>query len=167
MFVGLKAVILRRRRLRWIALQARLWVYRLGRVLLSLCCDTQGAPAMVSQQEQGFPVAYPLTTLDQLKDRTLFSSPSLEFVKSTIAFNASARSERRPRLLVCHDYKGGYHEDKWVQGHEGHEGYALWHWHLIDVFIYFSHSLVTLPPAGWINAAHKNGVQVCQKIRNA
>lgn len=31
---------------------------------------------------------------------------------------------------------------------------------MIDTFIYFSHKFVTIPPVGWINAAHKHGVKV-------
>jgi hypothetical protein len=30
----------------------------------------------------------------------------------------------------------------------------------VDVFVYFSHYFVTIPPKGWIDAAHKNGVVV-------
>ncbi|KAG8085234.1 hypothetical protein GUJ93_ZPchr0010g9281 [Zizania palustris] len=41
---------------------------------------------------------------------------------------------------------------------------SLWHWHLIDVFVYFSHYLVTLPPC-WINAGHLHGVKVPPSTR--
>ncbi|CAD5112745.1 DgyrCDS1964 [Dimorphilus gyrociliatus] len=61
--------------------------------------------------------------------------------------------------IVCHDYKGGYLEDKYSHGtNEFNEWppYSLNSWCLIDIFIYFSHNLVTIPPPGWINAAHKN-----------
>lgn len=34
------------------------------------------------------------------------------------------------------------------------------HWWYMDIFVYFSHHLVTIPPVGWINAAHKHGVRV-------
>ncbi|TNN20120.1 Cytosolic endo-beta-N-acetylglucosaminidase isoform 1 [Schistosoma japonicum] len=34
------------------------------------------------------------------------------------------------------------------------------HWHLIDIFIYFSHHFITLPPVSWINLAHRQGVSV-------
>lgn len=56
---------------------------------------------------------------------------------------------------------GGYlDDDKWVQGGTNSDAYAIWHWYLMDVFVYFSHNLVTLPPPGWVNAAHKHGVKV-------
>ncbi|GIL75646.1 hypothetical protein Vretifemale_5384 [Volvox reticuliferus] len=66
----------------------------------------------------------------------------------------------RPRLLVCHDMMGGYLEDRLVQGSANPGFFRLWQWDQIDVFIYFSHHLITLPPPGWISAAHRNGVRV-------
>ncbi|KAI5579044.1 hypothetical protein BDE02_08G065800 [Populus trichocarpa] len=56
--------------------------------------------------------------------------------------------------------QGGYVNDKWVQGGTNPDAYATWHWYLIDVFVYFSHSLVTLPPPCWTNTAHRRGVKV-------
>jgi mannosyl-glycoprotein endo-beta-N-acetylglucosaminidase len=38
--------------------------------------------------------------------------------------------------------------------------YRLSHWRCIDTFVYFSHHLVTLPPAGWVTAAHLHGTKV-------
>lgn len=55
---------------------------------------------------------------------------------------------------------GGYSDDKWIQGGDNVNAYSIWHWHLIDVFVYFSHDLVTLPPVCWINTAHRHGVKV-------
>ncbi|XP_052311114.1 uncharacterized protein LOC18101421 isoform X2 [Populus trichocarpa] len=55
--------------------------------------------------------------------------------------------------------QGGYVNDKWVQGGTNPDAYATWHWYLIDVFVYFSHSLVTLPPPCWTNTAHRRGVK--------
>ncbi|EFJ50266.1 hypothetical protein VOLCADRAFT_58694, partial [Volvox carteri f. nagariensis] len=66
----------------------------------------------------------------------------------------------RPRLLVCHDMMGGYLADRLVQGAADPGFFRLWHWDQIDIFIYFSHHLITLPPPGWITAAHRNGVRV-------
>ncbi|GFR47376.1 hypothetical protein Agub_g9088 [Astrephomene gubernaculifera] len=67
---------------------------------------------------------------------------------------------RRPRLLVCHDMQGGYLQDRLVQGGDDPGGFRLWHWSSMDVFVYFSHHTVTLPPPGWVAAAHRNGVKV-------
>ncbi|CAF1350640.1 unnamed protein product, partial [Adineta steineri] len=67
----------------------------------------------------------------------------------------------RQKILLCHDMRGGYLEDKHTQGCETNEPcYRFFRWHLIDIFTYFSHELVTIPPLVWINCAHKNGVQI-------
>ncbi|KAG0618838.1 hypothetical protein M758_4G094900 [Ceratodon purpureus] len=170
MYVALRARLLQRRRIRWFLVEARRRVYAIwaiwGRLIGSCpCCSVrsmQEAPAMVeSAADSGTraPAAQPIKSLEELSDRTLLLSPKHEFLKSSVPLTVNFRS-KRPQLLVCHDFKGGYQEDKWVQGKEGMEGYVLWHWHLVDVFVYFSHSLVTIPPPGWINAAHKHGVPV-------
>ena len=66
----------------------------------------------------------------------------------------------RPRLLVCHDMAGGYGADAPVQGCADCGAFRLLHWHAVDVFVYFSHHLVTLPPPGWVAAGHCHGVPV-------
>ncbi|KAJ7886164.1 glycosyl hydrolase family 85-domain-containing protein [Mycena olivaceomarginata] len=58
------------------------------------------------------------------------------------------------KLLVCHDYKGGYTETPFSLG------YTFNFWSAADVFIYFSHHRVTVPPPGWITAAHRQGVKM-------
>ncbi|XP_074040961.1 cytosolic endo-beta-N-acetylglucosaminidase isoform X2 [Leptinotarsa decemlineata] len=75
------------------------------------------------------------------------------------------RVDRRtvPKTLVCHDYKGGYQSDRYL--HKANEdilgnGYTFYNWAQIDIFVYFSHHFITIPPLCWINAAHKNGVKV-------
>lgn len=65
--------------------------------------------------------------------------------------------------IVCHDFKGGYLEDKYSHGAAEFcewPPYSINSWCLVDIFIYFSHNLVTIPPTGWINAAHKNQTMV-------
>ncbi|XP_022089339.1 cytosolic endo-beta-N-acetylglucosaminidase-like isoform X2 [Acanthaster planci] len=66
--------------------------------------------------------------------------------------------EARPRTLVCHDMMGGYIDDRFVQGVPKTDCYRFYHWQYLDMFMYFSHYFVTVPPPGWTNAAHKNGV---------
>ncbi|KAM3597514.1 uncharacterized protein V6R79_005558 [Siganus canaliculatus] len=51
-------------------------------------------------------------------------------------------------------------DDRFVQGTSSEAPYAFYHWHHIDVFNYFTHNMVTIPPAVWTNAAHKHGVLV-------
>lgn len=36
----------------------------------------------------------------------------------------------------------------------------IYHWQLIDIFVYFSHYFVTIPPPCWTNSAHTHGVPV-------
>uniref|UniRef100_A0A3Q2Q7F8 Cytosolic endo-beta-N-acetylglucosaminidase n=1 Tax=Fundulus heteroclitus TaxID=8078 RepID=A0A3Q2Q7F8_FUNHE len=74
---------------------------------------------------------------------------------------------RQPRLINClrrtlvsHDMMGGYLDDRFVQGTNTEAPYAFYHWQYIDIFNYFTHQLVTVPPAVWTNAAHKHGVIV-------
>lgn len=66
-----------------------------------------------------------------------------------------------PRTLLCHDMKGGYLEDRFVHGtSDAVNPYIFTHWAHVDSFVYFSHQFVTIPPVGWINAAHLHGVQI-------
>ena len=55
---------------------------------------------------------------------------------------------------------GGYVQDQYPQGSDDADIFRIHHWHLIESFVYFSHNLVSLPPPGWTNIAHKNGVKV-------
>lgn len=66
----------------------------------------------------------------------------------------NGQSDNRGKLLVCHDYKGGYTESP--------SGicYTFNFWSLCDTFVYFSHHRITVPPSGWISAAHKQGVKI-------
>ncbi|KAG0487963.1 hypothetical protein HPP92_006774 [Vanilla planifolia] len=108
------------------------------------------------------PISYPITDLETLLSRSYFDSFHYPFNISSVPLPAaSVKMPHRQRMLVCHDFKGGYtDDDKWIQGGANAGAYAIWHWHLIDIFVYFSHNLVTLPPPGWINAAHTHGVKV-------
>ncbi|XP_076916765.1 cytosolic endo-beta-N-acetylglucosaminidase 1-like [Bidens hawaiensis] len=107
------------------------------------------------------PVSYPIKTLEDLKNRTYFHSFHFQFNKASVRLNSKdVKLPNRRRMMVCHDMAGGYVDDKWIQGGSNPDAYAIWHWYLIDVFVYFAHELVTLPPPCWVNAAHKHGVKV-------
>ncbi len=69
--------------------------------------------------------------------------------------------------LVCHDAgQCVYKQDAawgamWGSGADSpHRHYTPLFWADVDVFVYFSHGFVTLPPSGWVAAAHTNGVPI-------
>lgn len=65
------------------------------------------------------------------------------------------------KVLLCHDYKGGYHDYESVQPAEvDTEDYSCEYLQYIDTFVYFSHKLVCVPPPTWTNLLHRNGVKV-------
>ncbi|CAA7392864.1 unnamed protein product [Spirodela intermedia] len=108
------------------------------------------------------PVSFPVRDLESLASGSYLESFHYPFIKASVPLSTAAAGGLPPRrrLLVCHDMAGGYGDDKWVQGGSNPDAYAIWHWHLMDVFVYFSHNLVTLPPPCWMNAAHTHGVKV-------
>ncbi|RYQ83679.1 hypothetical protein Ahy_B10g102450 isoform C [Arachis hypogaea] len=127
-------------------------------------------PPLFDPKQPSVPISYPIKTLEDLKTRTYFNSfhypfniallPMSNQAASSSSSSSSSSLPNRRRLLVCHDMAGGYLDDKWVQGGTNPDAYAIWHWHLIDVFVYFSHNLVTIPPPCWTNTAHRHGVKV-------
>ncbi|KNC82327.1 hypothetical protein SARC_05391 [Sphaeroforma arctica JP610] len=66
---------------------------------------------------------------------------------------------RVPRTIVCHDYRGGYcATERYFQGSDEQTPYNIYHWQYIDMYIYFSHHLVTIPPPSLIAQCRTNGV---------
>ncbi|KAI3470921.1 hypothetical protein Pfo_027584 [Paulownia fortunei] len=124
--------------------------------------SADAAPPPFDPLTPAVPVSYPLKTLEELESRAYLKSFHFPFNPANVKLPAGSDESlpQRPRILVCHDMAGGYTDDKFVQGGTNAEAYAIWHWYLIDVFVYFSHNLVTLPPPCWTNTAHKHGVKV-------
>lgn len=52
------------------------------------------------------------------------------------------------------------HVIRFLHGSRKYDDYRFYHWAGIDLFNYFSHNYITIPPLSWINAAHRNGVKV-------
>ena len=70
-----------------------------------------------------------------------------------------------PRTIFCHDLRGGYLSDRFVNGTECEvQPYTFLNWSCIDTFIYFSHNFVTIPPMGWTECAHTHGVKMLGTI---
>ncbi|KAH3668491.1 hypothetical protein OGAPHI_002245 [Ogataea philodendri] len=92
-----------------------------------------------------------------------------DFKKPTEPLAAYKRSKQNKtsddvKLLVCHDFKGGYqeNEDDSLLGYFPHpdgKHYYLQYPQLVDKFVYFSHHRISIPPASWINFCHKNGIK--------
>lgn len=82
-------------------------------------------------------------------------------IKSQGANNGSGKAD----ILLIHDYSGNYHNYESVQavGMEK-ELYSCEYLQFVDVFIYFSHKLVCVPPPTWTNTLHRNGVAVLGTI---
>ncbi|XP_041363346.1 cytosolic endo-beta-N-acetylglucosaminidase-like [Gigantopelta aegis] len=91
-------------------------------------------------------------------------SDLVDEARAKVSLSARVRQRDVPRTLVCHDMKGGYQEDRFIQGSTNHLAYRFYHWQLIDTFVYFSHHFCTIPPPGWIDAAHKHDVRVLGTI---
>ncbi|KAF4137286.1 Glycosyl hydrolase family 85, partial [Phytophthora infestans] len=98
----------------------------------------------------------PLHTVDELR---AFDPKTLVRCCVPIA-PLSRKQRRRSKLLVCHDMKGGYHEDRFKQGCDNFDAYRFYQWDLVDLFVYFGHALVCPPPSGWIAAGHRHGTRV-------
>ena len=90
----------------------------------------------------------------------------------------------RPRVLHCHDMAGGYNQmadETYLRAFSGWGQIDIFlppytltqkpdpelspnpnrnrsRWEEIDVFVYFAHSRVSMPPQAWLDACHAHGV---------
>ena len=96
---------------------------------LSLCRNT------------GLPCISPLHSLEELD---FWHSGQDPWNVATVPLQVSEKYKQlgEPKTLFCHDMMGGYHYDKYPQGHWECNNYCFYHWAYIDTFIYFSHRLV-------------------------
>ena len=110
----------------------------------------------------GGPEISPLTTVEQLLAwrPTEAENRLCQAINPLPSRRDGGMRADRPRLLCCHDMRGGYLEDRFIQGGGDAGGYTFRHWDKIDGFVYFSHKMVTIPPPGWINAAHAHEVPI-------
>ncbi|XP_007958023.1 cytosolic endo-beta-N-acetylglucosaminidase [Orycteropus afer afer] len=117
-------------------------------------------PARYYDKDTSRPISFYLSSLEEL----LAWTPSLEDGFNVALEPPACRQpplgSQRPRTLLCHDMMGGYLDDRFIQGSAVQNPYSFYHWQYIDIFVYFSHHTVTIPPVGWTNAAHRHGVCV-------
>ncbi|RLN90434.1 hypothetical protein BBJ28_00016753 [Nothophytophthora sp. Chile5] len=111
--------------------------------------------------------ARPLHTVEEVGQ---FDTTTL--IRSPVPIAVRSRAQaRRSKLLVCHDMKGGYQEDRFKQVRyltacllestaHAIEGRTFYQWDLVDLFVYFGHALVCPPPVGWVTAGHRHGTRV-------
>lgn len=99
-----------------------------------------------------------ITPLDTLAELFSFKRPPLCAVQPLR--NIKRGRPEDPKTLLRHDLMGGYQEDRFIHGCAKPMGYQFHHWQVIDSFVYYSHHMVTIPPPGWISAAHRHGVKV-------
>uniref|UniRef100_A0ABM5FN27 mannosyl-glycoprotein endo-beta-N-acetylglucosaminidase n=1 Tax=Pogona vitticeps TaxID=103695 RepID=A0ABM5FN27_9SAUR len=117
-------------------------------------------PARQYDRQTTEPISFYLSSLEELLAWKPTSDDAFNMSTVPLAERLPPFHSSRPRTLVCHDMKGGYIEDRFIQGTEVRDPYVFYHWCYIDIFIYFSHHTVTIPPVVWTNAAHRNGVLV-------
>ncbi|KAM9209498.1 cytosolic endo-beta-N-acetylglucosaminidase isoform 1-T1 [Dugong dugon] len=117
-------------------------------------------PVRYYDRDTTSPVSFYLSSLEELLAWTPSIEDSFNVALGPPVCRQPPLSSRRPRTLVCHDMMGGYLDDRFIQGSAVLSPYSFYHWQYIDIFVYFSHHLVTIPTVGWTNAAHRHGVCV-------
>ncbi|XP_041881384.1 cytosolic endo-beta-N-acetylglucosaminidase [Corvus kubaryi] len=120
----------------------------------------QPLPARYFDTKTTEPISFFLSGLEELLAWQPNSNDEFNVSAVPLAKRQPPLHSRRPRTLVCHDMHGGYLEDRFIQGSATRNPYVFYHWRYIDIFVYFSHHTVTIPPVVWTNAAHRNGVPV-------
>ncbi|XP_069055786.1 cytosolic endo-beta-N-acetylglucosaminidase [Pleurodeles waltl] len=106
------------------------------------------------------PISFYFSNLEDLLSWRPSAQDAFNVAMVPLAKRLPLLQSKRPRTLVCHDLMGGYLEDRFIQGTDVSHPYTFYHWQYIDIFVYFSHQMFTLPPVCWTNAAHRHGVSV-------
>ncbi|XP_030064480.1 cytosolic endo-beta-N-acetylglucosaminidase [Microcaecilia unicolor] len=106
------------------------------------------------------PISFYLSNLEELLAWKPTNQDIFNIAVMPLAKRLPSLESQRPRTLVCHDLMGGYLQDRFIQGSDAQDFFTFYHWQYIDIFVYFSHHMFTLPPVCWTNAAHKHGVSV-------
>ncbi|CAH8677027.1 unnamed protein product [Schistosoma haematobium] len=111
-------------------------------------------------------ISKPISTIQELVHWDFPSTSNLTIPLSYFSdflndFGFIRKSSGLPKVIYCHDMAGGYlSSDRTVNFTCVFPAFRFVHWHLVDIFIYFSHQFITIPPVSWINLAHRQGVSV-------
>jgi endo-beta-N-acetylglucosaminidase D len=99
-------------------------------------------------------------SFEQLKSWTPEDSDPLQRANTPLLPRSPIEQETGAKVLVCHDFNGGYHdyESASILGAD-EESFSCEYLQSLETFVYFSHRLVTIPPATWTNTLHRNGVK--------
>lgn len=96
--------------------------------------------------EEGI-VSRPLKNLEELlhwKSESIREEKSTRFVLPTITLKTGVEMGKERKMIICHDMKGGYLDDKRPGGFDGLliPSYV---WKYVSDFIYFSHNFISIP----------------------
>ncbi|KAF2202309.1 hypothetical protein GQ43DRAFT_413956 [Delitschia confertaspora ATCC 74209] len=100
-------------------------------------------------------------TFEQLDDWTIEESDPLQRANTPLLPRATLgkRLRKSTNVLLIHDYSGNYQYYESSQGAGVHlEKYSCEYLQFVEIFVYFSHKLVCVPPPSWTNTLHRNGV---------
>ncbi|TFK24206.1 hypothetical protein FA15DRAFT_669759 [Coprinopsis marcescibilis] len=86
------------------------------------------------------------------------SDPADGVVKYVPRKQRESDTAGKGKLLVSHDFKGGYVEDPF------NKSYSFNWWFVTDIFNYFAHHRISIPPPEWITASHRQGVPILGTI---
>ncbi|XP_045381102.1 cytosolic endo-beta-N-acetylglucosaminidase isoform X2 [Lemur catta] len=117
-------------------------------------------PVRYYDKDTTTPTSFYLSSLEELLAWAPNMDDGFNVALEPLEHRQPPLSSQRPRTLLCHDMMGGYLDDRFIQGTAVQNPYSFYHWQYIDIFVYFSHHTVTIPPVGWTNAAHRHGVCV-------
>jgi len=98
----------------------------------------------------------PISSDEQSIDPALSISLSVDGIDSNVTDVINNNCHKHPKLLVCHDMKGNYLNDKWLNGSFYENAFQILHWKYVDVFCYFSHEFITIPPTSYVNMVRGN-----------
>ncbi|KAL9097717.1 MAG: hypothetical protein Q9165_000043 [Trypethelium subeluteriae] len=100
-------------------------------------------------------------TFDELEAWSAQDVDPLRISNTPLLPREPVSSFEKASLTLFHDYAGNYHDYESSQGVDvDEERYCCEHLQFVDVFVYFSHKLVCIPPPSWTNTLHRNGVKV-------